>query len=228
MSGPQPALPESASLFAVIFDMDGVLVDSEPLTLRAYRQAAAEFGVQLDGEAYIRQVITEGRLIQDFFVSWGGRPEDWEGLFRRKTEVYRELAARELKLKPGALELLKELKAQRIPCALATSAARVSMELNFAAQRLAEYFPVTVTFEDVVRKKPDPEVFLKAAEKLNLSPNRCIVIEDALKGLLAAKAAGMICVAVLTPFSRAEDLLVADLVVASLEELTSARLAAMF
>ena len=210
--------------FAVIFDMDGVLVDSEPLNIRTYVQAWSEFGVELDPQEYVQRVTIGGMLIRTLFELKGGRPADWEALFRRKTEIYRELVRNELTLMPGALELLTELKANGLPRALATSASRVSMDLVFGAFDLSPYFDATVALEDVAQQKPHPETFLKAAELLNVSPDQCIVIEDAPKGLVAAKSAGMRCVIVPTDLSRSEDLSAADLVVDSLEQVTTVRL----
>jgi len=218
------AAPQSSETwsqsYAVIFDMDGVLVDSEPLTIRAYLQAAAEFGFAMDEREFIQHFVIEGTLIKSFFEEHAGGEADWEDFFQRKTEIYRELVRDELKLMPGAIALLQGLKVQNIPRALATSAARVSVELVLARFDLAPYFGATVTFEDVTHHKPDPQVFLKAAALLQTPPDRCIVIEDAPKGIAAAKAAGMKCVAVPTPLSRSSDLSAADLLVESLEHLT--------
>jgi beta-phosphoglucomutase-like phosphatase (HAD superfamily) len=142
--------------FALIFDMDGVLVDSEPLQIRSYVQAWAEFGLELTSQELIEYVVNGGMLLKTLFESRGGRSAEWDALFRRKTEIYRELVRNELKLMPGAMELLGELKADDIPRALATSAARVSMDLVLARFDLAPYFGATVTFEDVTNHKPHP------------------------------------------------------------------------
>ncbi len=215
--------------FAVIFDMDGVLVDSEPLTIRAYVQAASELGVELDPHEFVRRVVIEGILgpspVRSFFELSGGDPADWDGLFQRKTEIYCKLVQEELQMMPGARELLADLSRSSVPCALATSASRVTMDLVFEAYSLAPYFSATVTLEDVASQKPDPEAFVKAAALLSVPSGRCVVIEDAPKGIAAAKAAGMACVAVPTQLSRASDLSAADLIVESLEYVTAARLA---
>lgn len=217
----------TAQPFAVIFDMDGVLVDSEPLTIRAYLQAAAEFGVPLDEHEFIQHFVIEGTLIQPFFEERSGGAAAWEDFFQRKTELYRELVREELKPMPGAVELLTDLREHGIPCALATSASRVSMDLVFHAFDLAPYFGATVALEDVTRAKPHPEVFLRAAAHLQMPPHRCIVIEDAPKGLHAAKAAGMKCVVVPTSLSQSSDFSAADLMLESLERLSVERLAAL-
>jgi HAD superfamily hydrolase (TIGR01509 family) len=207
--------------------MDGVLVDSEPLTIRAYRQAAAEFGVKLDQEEYVRRVVAEGMLIRSLFEAAGGDAADWDGVFRRKTEIYSKLVWEELQVRPGARELLADLAGSGIACALATSASRVTMGLVLGAHELALYFRAAVALEDVANHKPAPDAFLKAAALLSVSPNRCVVIEDASKGVVAAKAAGMACVGVPTALSRPDDLSAADLVVESLEHLSAERLAAL-
>ena len=214
----------AASPFAVIFDMDGVLVDSEPLTIRAYLQAAAEFSIPLEEHEFIQHFVIEGTLIRPFFEERSGGAADWQDFFQRTTELYRELVREDLKTMPGATELLTDLKAHDIPCALATSAARVTMDLVLDRFDLAPYFEATVALEDVARAKPDPEAFLKAAAALHVSPERCVVIEDAPKGLHAAKAAGLKCIVVPTPLSQSSDFSAADLVVESLEQLSVERL----
>ncbi len=224
MSRELPGDSSIASHFAVIFDMDGVLVDSEPLNIRAYVQAWSEFGVQLTPQEYVHHITNGGMLIQTLFESCGGQLADWDALFQRKTAIYRELVNTELKLMPGAQELLTDLKTHGIPRGLATSASRVSMNLVFSAFDLAPHFDAIVALEDVTKQKPDPEAFVKAASLLRMPPDQCVVIEDAPKGLVAAKSAGMRCVIVPTAFSRSEDLSAADLVIGSLEEVTAARL----
>ena len=213
--------------FAVIFDMDGVLVDSEPLQLGAWIRAAADFGIHLDAEEFVQRVTLEGLPIRALFERRGGNPAEYDRVFIRKTEIYSTLVHNELRLMPGAIDLLSDLKTSSIPRALATSASRVSMDLVFAAHDLAGYFDATVTYEDVTRLKPDPEPFLQAAMLLRVPPERCIVVEDAPKGLTAAKAADMRCIIIPTPLSQSEDLSAADLVVESLEQLSMVRLATL-
>ena len=205
--------------FAVIFDMDGIVVDSEPLTIRSYLQAFEEFGVHVPREEYIRRVVVEGSRVSALFRDSGGDPNLWPDVFGRKTEMYVRLVQTEMRMMPGAMELLADLKRSAIPCALGTSAARPTMNIVFERFGLFQYFDVTVTLDEVSSHKPDPEVFLKAADLLQMPPGRCVVIEDAPKGIFAAKAAGMRCVAVPTCLTVNEDLSAADLVVESLEQL---------
>lgn len=178
--------------FAVIFDMDGVLVDSEPLTVRAYAQAAAEFGVGMDAEQFAQRVVVGGELVCDFYVPSGGRADDWDRVFERKTRVYRRLAQEELQVMPGA----RALRAGGVRLALATAASRVTMELVCGELGLAGHFDAAAALEDVARQKPDREAFLRAAGVLGMPPARCVVIEGAPKGLMAARAAGMRCVVI--------------------------------
>ena len=204
---------------AVIFDMDGVVVDSEPLTIRSYLQAFEEFGVHVPREEYIRRVVVEGSRVSALFRDSGGNPNLWPDVFGRKTEMYVRLVKTEMRMMPGAMELLADLKRNGIPCALGTSAARPTMNIVFERFGLFQYFDVTVTLDEVSSHKPDPEVFLKASELMHMPPGRCVVIEDAPKGIFAAKAAGMRCVAVPTFLTVNEDLSAADLMVGSLEQL---------
>ena len=205
--------------FAVIFDMDGVVVDSEPLTIRSYLQAFEEFGVHVTRGEYIRRVVVEGSRVRALFSDHGGDPARWPDVFRRKNEMYVRMVRTEMRMMPGAMALLQDLQANHVPCALGTSASRDTVNIVFERFGLFQYFEVTVTLDEVASHKPDPEVFLQAAELLQMPPGQCVVIEDAPKGIFAAKAAGMRCVAVPTCLTVNEDLSAADLVVESLGQL---------
>jgi len=205
--------------FGVIFDMDGVVVDSEPMTIRSYLQAFREYGVQVSAEEYIRRVVVAGCRVSRLFRDHGDGAK-WPAVFARKNDIYRELVREEMRMMPGALELLKELRKSVVPCALATSASRATMSIVFERFGLDRYFDETVTLDEVGNHKPHPDCFLRAAELLGLPPERCVVIEDAPKGILAAKAAGARCLAVPTYLTANEDLSIADAVVRSLEEVS--------
>ena len=210
--------------FAVIFDLDGVVVDSEPLTIGSYLQAFRDFGVEVTPEEYIRRMVVEGCRVSVLFKEHGGDPTIWPSVFNRKTEIYSQMVQSEMRLMPGAAELLADLKRDGIPCAMGTSAARSTMNMVFERFGIAHYFDATVTLDEVANHKPNPEVFLKAAKLLQMPPERCMVIEDAPKGIIAAKAAGMRCIAVPTHLTINEDLSAADLVVESLQQLDAEKL----
>jgi len=216
----------TAGDIAVIFDMDGVLVDSEPLQVRTYVQAGAELGVTLDEEEFVRRCVFGGWSGSRYWVSQGGAPEDWEKLFARKSELYAALAREELQLMPGALDLLRDLRDHGVPCALATSAGRLTVAQVCDVHDFSPWMSTMVMYEDVTRRKPHPDPFLLAAARLGVPPKRCVVIEDAPKGIAAAKAAGMRAVGLVNRLASAETLAGADLLVTSLEQLSAARLRA--
>jgi HAD superfamily hydrolase (TIGR01509 family) len=205
---------------AVLFDMDGVLVDSEPIINAAAIRALAEFGISArpaDFEPFVG--AGEDRYVGGV-AELHGRTYVAE-MKRRTYDWYLKLLPSMGKAFPGARELVELLHHRRVPCAVASSADRVKVEANLT-QVLGialDRFAAIVTGEDVVRRKPYPDIFLEAARRLDIPPPACCVIEDAVHGVEAAKAAGMRCVAVTTSFP-AEALVAAgaDLVRAAIRE----------
>ena len=139
----------------------------------------------------------------------------------RKEESYRALIAGKLQFLEGAEALLQDLKANHYRLAIGTSTSRINLEFMLASTPAETYFDDYVVAEDVQRSKPAPDTFLMGAEKLGLPPHRCVVVEDAIPGVAAGKAAGMAVIAV-TNTRKAEDLQQADRIVDSLTELTAA------
>lgn len=204
---------------AVIFDMDGVLVDSEPFHHRAYNAIFARYGVRIGKEEYSR-VWTNGGIPLARAVKQYRIPEDVETVKRRKDRVYLQFVEKEMKLRPGALSFLKRLKKGGFPLALATASRKSSVRKILRRFKLQKYFDVVLCSEDVKRNKPAPDLYLKASERLGIPPGQCLVIEDALKGLLSAKAAGCVCIMVPNRYSRGADFSRADLVVNSFSRIT--------
>lgn len=183
-------------LKAVIFDLDGLLVDSTPLQQQAMRQFVESFGkIYLwpkSGREGMR-IIDIVRDLKDIF-DLPGRAED---LYKKRQEIYFELARRELRLFPGVLPFLAKLKQRKLRLALATSGDRDYVALIWEKfPRLKKYFSVVVTGEDVLRGKPYPDVYQKSLQKMYIRPEEAIVLEDSVNGIMSAKAAGIevICV----------------------------------
>jgi HAD superfamily hydrolase (TIGR01509 family) len=210
------------STTAVLFDMDGVLVDSEPIINAAAIRALAEFGIQARPEDFGPFVgAGEDRYVggvaelhgRTFVPEMKHRTYDW----------YLKLLPGMGKAFPGARDLVEYLYRQGIACAVASSADRIKVEANLTTvlQVPLDRFAALVTGEDVSRRKPHPDIFLEAARRLNVPPQACCVIEDAVNGVEAAKAAGMRCVAVATSFP-AETLAAAgaDIVKMEIAEVT--------
>jgi len=214
-------------LQAVIFDMDGVIADTEPLHTRAYLSVLRTFGIHVSEGDYRKTVTEEGTPIVKWFVELGGDPGDIDELHRRKDEIYFPLLRAEAAPRQGLLSLLSNLRKSSIPCALATSARRASAEFVLDCFNLRDYFTVVLALEDVTHVKPHPEVFLLALARLSVDPHCSVVLEDAPKGVRAAVGAGLPVVAVPTPWTQHCSFDGAVLVVDSLEKLSVSRLSSL-
>ena len=200
----------------VIFDMDGVLVDSQRLHREAFDVLAAEVGVPF-GDALFHDVF--GQTNVEIFRRWLGEGlgvERVRVLDDRKEAIYRDLARDRLAPLPGMPELLNRLAGEGFRLAVGSSGPRENVELMLARFGWVDRFRATVTKDDVGRGKPDPEVFLRAAEGMDLAPSACVVVEDAPAGIEAARRAGMRCLAISSTRATAE-LGAADVVVDTFE-----------
>lgn len=204
--------------YGVIFDVDGVLVDSGPPHRESWRRLARQVHVPMSDEFFAR---TFGQTNKDILEALFGRalPEaEWRRLGDRKEELYREIVRGRVPAMPGAVELVEALAADGARLAVGSSGPRENIELCLGEMRIRSRFGTVITGECVTRGKPDPQVFLLAAEGLGLEPARCVVIEDAVIGIEAAKRAGMRAVALTSTHPRA-SFPHADRVIASLTEL---------
>lgn len=176
---------------AVIFDMDGVLVDSGPSHRASWSAMLAELGVPEPPEAWRRTI---GRPAHEAVSRLLGRQlssDEARRLSQLKHEHYTRLASGGLPPVRGAAVFLDSLAALGVPRALATSARRADVARLLDPLGLFDHFAVVIAAEDVRRGKPDPEVYLRASEGLGVEPSRCLVFEDSLVGIQAACAAGM-------------------------------------
>jgi HAD superfamily hydrolase (TIGR01509 family) len=195
-------------LRALIFDFDGVLVDSEPLIFRLTQQMAALEGWTLTEEEYYRDYLAlDDRGIVERLYSSHGRTVNRkrrDELVEWKMRTYAEAIRNGLPALPGAVEFVRKAAA-RFPLAIASGSLRSEVEHLLKALGLREAFRLLVTAEDTERSKPEPEIFLKALAGLNrlspfdeitLLPSECLAIEDAPAGVRAAQAAGIKCLAI--------------------------------
>jgi len=203
---------------AVIFDLDGLLADTERLHHRAYQEALGRHGVTLTEEEYSEHWIRCGLGIVPF-IEKHGLDIKAEVIRQAKAEAYRRLVERTCRPMPGAIEALKRLRGKKA-LALASSAYPDAVAAVAGALGIRFFFDAVVTQGDVKRVKPWPDLFLLAAERLKKEAGRCVVVEDAEKGVRAAHAAGMFCVAVPNDHTRGNDFSLADRVLSSLDELT--------
>jgi beta-phosphoglucomutase len=211
--------------YAVIWDMDGTLVDTAELHFQAWARLAREIDkpfTRADFAATFGQRNPE--IIRQLFgTHYSNRELDELGT--RKEEYYRAAARQGVTLLPGVRPLLEALDAAGFKQAIGSSAPRQNLELILSLTQTAQIFKALVSMEDTQRGKPDPQVFRVAAEKLNIAPARCLVIEDAPAGVQAAKAGAMRCIAVNFVGHHSPNLLAqagADLVVKTLEQVSVA------
>lgn len=183
-------------MIGVIWDLDGVVVDSAEFHRAAWQRLAAELGRAFTDDDFRRTFGMRNPEIIASVLRVEGPPERVAELGERKEALYRELARGRLRMLPGVERLLRELAERGVPQALATSTPRANVELILAELGLRDRFQALVTAEDVRKGKPDPEGFLLAAERLGVPAGWCVVLEDALVGAQAAAAAGMRCVLV--------------------------------
>uniref|UniRef100_A0A0A8KXR5 HAD family hydrolase n=1 Tax=wastewater metagenome TaxID=527639 RepID=A0A0A8KXR5_9ZZZZ len=178
---------------AVIFDMDGLLVDTEQISYNTWHQVFTEEGLVLDDNIYF-QVI--GRTLPDFysiFRSHYGESLPIETMRNRRIQYANEYIRKHgLPTKPGAIEIVTYLKNNNIPYAIASSSGHTRVEQSLAQANIRELFDVIVHGDQIKKGKPDPEIFLLAANILHVDPKVCVVLEDSKPGIQAASAAGMI------------------------------------
>jgi HAD superfamily hydrolase (TIGR01509 family) len=184
---------------ALIFDLDGTLVDTVYAHVFAWQRAFAELGLPIDGWRIHRRVGMSGGLFARAAAREVGRPlsdDETKAIQRRHGELYREILPERQPL-PGAIDLLRDLREEGIPYGIATSGRRP--EINASLEALGVGVEtVVVERGDVSRAKPEPDLFLTAAERLGVSPGDCYVVGDAVWDLLAARRAGMLSVGLLS------------------------------
>lgn len=203
----------------VIFDMDGVLIDSYQAHFQSWQVLAREEGLTISQQQFAEQF---GRTSRECIgIWWGDRYQqaDFPALSERKEAAFRQILAHEIPAMPGVHRLLDALT--RTGFALAVGSSGPAENIHLVLDRLDRRatFGAVVTGDDVKRGKPDPQVFLIAAARLGIPPSRCVVIEDAPAGIEAAHAGQMKAVGLASTGRRPEDLSSADLVVRSLTEL---------
>ncbi|HSW99239.1 MAG TPA: HAD family phosphatase [Candidatus Saccharimonadales bacterium] len=192
---------------AVLFDMDGVLLDSEPLHYEATKRTWARHGHHLTYDEYKRHF--GGKTDKEGFTEYGKlvgmTTAAVRGLLAEKARAYQAVAAGSA-FQPcaGTLEYIDWLVTQGVPIALVTGSLRAEAELVLRAFRLENAFSALVAAEDVAHGKPHPEGYLKGAAALGVEPEACIVVEDAPSGIAAARSAGMRCIALTTTYDAGE------------------------
>ena len=209
---------------AVIFDMDGVLVDSEPLHKEAETYVLAKHGIQ-----YSENIAKQ-------YTAYGTEELFWKDIanhFRIELDIAEAIKQKQkyyfnhfnkIELIQPAIDLLQRLKSHNCRIALASSSSRNVIKKTLSTFSLEKYFEFTISSDDVNYGKPAPDVFILAAQSLKIDPQNCIVIEDSVNGVKAGKAAGMTVVAVPNAFTETFNFSEADYILKSLDEFSSLNL----
>ncbi|HJW16247.1 MAG TPA: HAD family phosphatase [Flavisolibacter sp.] len=208
---------------AAIFDLDGTLIDNNSYHLQSWLQYLKDMNREMSEEEYKANV--NGRTNKDVIeYIFNRKMDDQEALkyAHEKEAIYRQLYAPHIKPVLGLLELLEKLRSLSIPMAIATSGIQVNIDFLFEHIPIRSYFDVIVNSAHITRGKPDPEIYIKTAQLLNIPPSKCLVFEDAVVGINSAKAAGMKVVGVLTTHTAGElsgaDVLIKDFTEMVIEE----------
>ena len=205
---------------AIIFDLDGVLIDTEGLQYQAYTQVLARFDARVTRDEYAQHWIAEGRG-PEYAVQRFGLPLSASQVRELKHPVYHRLLQEQVTLMPGAAAALARLH-PHFALALATNSN--ADDVGFVLDRLGlrRHFAAVVVRGDYARPKPEPDAFLTAATRLGVATAACVVVEDSYRGLVAAQRAGMACVVVPNAFTRGSDFSGAAAVLDSLDDLSVA------
>lgn len=207
---------------AIIFDMDGVIVDSEPIHEKAEMEICRQFGMEVSKNEWDN---FRGKKLEDIFSyasrKYGTGNEPIEEMIEKKIALYLSYALSEMGLVEGVREFLDELKKNgKYRYALTTSGRKVQQDKILSKFDLADYFEIMVTADDVTNGKPHPEPYAITVKKLNELPELCLVIEDSDNGILSAKAAGCQVCGITTTFSGVKlESAGADMVVSNFFEL---------
>jgi HAD superfamily hydrolase (TIGR01509 family) len=204
---------------AVIFDMDGVIYYSSPYVWKARNVYLKKYGVQISDEE-IPKLLGKSLRDQLAYINQNYNLSiKYDDFSKRTRELQVQLMKNDLKPCEGAVELIGDLLRNDVKITIASSNLRRFIEEDLGIMKLRDKFEVITSVEDVENHKPHPDIFLVAAEKLGVPPDECVVIEDAINGIEAAKRAGMKAIAVLTEYHKKEEFTEADMVVKSLKEL---------
>lgn len=205
----------------VIFDMDGVIVDSEPIHHYAFNQHFKELNIEVSPEMYASFTGNSTKNVFEKLIASFNLKQDINFLINRKRDLFNEAfdKKQDLFLLDGVLDLIKDLHKNGIQLILASSSAKVTIERIFKRFDLHQYFSHIVSGEDFPKSKPNPAIFVHAAFLSNTKVENCIVIEDSTNGIKAAKSAGIFCVGYDSPNSKLQDYNLADIVISDFNEL---------
>ncbi|WP_339895376.1 HAD family phosphatase [uncultured Algibacter sp.] len=217
-------------LKAVIFDMDGVIIDSEPMHNKAYHDMFKEVGIEVSTKLYEsftgQSTINICKRLCDHF----NLKQSPESLVALKRKHYKHFfySNSDLGLIDGVLDLIKDYHNNGLTLVLASSAAMTSINQIFDRFDLNKYFVAKLSGGDLKQSKPHPEIFIKAAEATGFSKNECLVIEDSTNGVEAAKAAGIFCIGFDSLHSKNQDYSKTDMIITDFKEVRFSKIKTFF
>jgi HAD superfamily hydrolase (TIGR01509 family) len=215
-------------IWGAIFDWDGVIIDSSRHHEKSWELLAQEERLPLPPNSFKLGFGRKNQIIIPEIYKWSTDPVEIERLGNRKEEIYRELMAKgDLEPLPGVRKWLEKLAAAGVPRAVGSSTPRANLDAAMARLGLAPLFDAVISAEDVTLGKPNPEVFLKAAQRIGRRPECCVVFEDAFPGIEAAHAGGMKAIGLATTHPI-QELGAADLAIHTMNELSVEQVACWF
>lgn len=214
-------------LKAVIFDMDGVIIDSEPTHMKLENETYKKLGIEVTGDEHLSFVGSTSHYMWETLKNKYKLTQTLEELIEyERTKYFKYLNSDEceITLIEGVKELIEDLHENGVKLAIASSSPLNVIEAVAKRFQIEKYFEVFVTGDYVKKSKPEPDIFLYASKKLGVSPENCVVIEDSHNGVLAAKNAGIKCVGINSDVEGRQDISMADLVINSFKEVNYIKL----
>lgn len=213
----------------VLFDMDGVIVDTEPVHRFAYFEHFKELGIEVTEEMFITYTGNSTRNVFQRIKQEFGLEHEVEDLIQRKRSIFNDAFdyKEDLTLLDGVEDLIKDFHANGIQMILASSASKVTIDRVFRRFNLHQYFSHIVSGEDFPKSKPDPAIFVHAAKLSGNIREECIVIEDSTNGVKAANAANIFCIGYRSFHSKLQNLDTADMVISKFSEIDSSKVRAI-
>jgi len=197
---------------AVIFDMDGVIAETEHAHIGAEKQTMLKYGIEISEDELHEYTGTTAKVMFTSLIKKHRLDTTFDRIFKEKEEILFKLLEEDVQPTKGVIDLLRKLRKMKVKLAVASSSHKRMIEYVLKKLEIIDFFDSIVGAEDIDRSKPDPEIFLISAKRLNVKPEECIVVEDSKLGVEAAKKAGMKCLGYVNPSSGKQDLSKADFV----------------
>ncbi len=191
-------------MFAVLWDNDGVLVETEGLYFDASRRVLADWGIDLTRDQFQEISLRQGRSTLELAIAKGARPDQMDDMRTHRDQLFADLLRAKSPLIPGAREAIQKLHG-RVTQGIVTSSRRWHFDVAHRQTGIPALMDFVLTREDYGRSKPDPEPYMAALERFEIDPTQCLVVEDSERGLMAAVAAGLDCVIIQNPWSGTGD-----------------------